>query len=176
MSELTPYQAEQARSEREHHKPTAGAMIGHITSNLVIHAFKIEQARLFAKGVYSSFLQDQGKSWLKQELAFIDQLNQALLAEDDLIPTTSSAFQEFSMLTEDAANKYHNSDDQLFDLIKDFDTQLLFIKKAIALAEQEQHYGQILVLEKLYAWIKEQIALGQHFLNHEITSGLYQED
>ncbi|MEO5290745.1 hypothetical protein [Limosilactobacillus allomucosae] len=33
---------EQERSQHEHHVPTAGAMIGHITANLAVHALKIE--------------------------------------------------------------------------------------------------------------------------------------
>lgn len=51
MSEIEiRYAKEQERSDHEHHVPTAGAMIGHITANLAVHALKIEQAALFAKG------------------------------------------------------------------------------------------------------------------------------
>ena len=71
MSEIEiRYAKEQERSDHEHHVPTAGAMIGHITSNLAVHALKIEQAALFAKGPAALFLDQYGRAWIQKELAF----------------------------------------------------------------------------------------------------------
>ena len=62
--------------------------------------------------------------------------------------------------------------DQLFELVKDFDMQLLFITRAIKLTEKEGHEAQNQLRKELYAWIKEQIRLTQSFLGHEPTEGL----
>lgn len=176
MEKTKAYQAELERSETEHHLPTAGAMIGHITANLFVHSLKIEQAFLFAKGPGALFLAKQGQVWLTKEIDFFQKLNVALAAEGNLVPTTSKELLEFSMLTEDGAFKYACGTEQLFDLIKDFDTQLLFITRALKLAQKEEHYGQIALLQELYAWIKEQIAFGQKFLDHDLRAGLYTEE
>lgn len=163
---------EQERSQHEHHVPTAGAMIGHITANLAVHALKIEQAILFAKGPSALFLNQHGRSWLQKELTFWEQINRALYAEADLVPTTSRELLEYSMLEENGAAKYDSGEQQLFDLIKDFDTQLLFIDRAIKLTEKEAHEGQNQLMKELYRWIKEQITLAQSFLGNEPTKGL----
>ena len=170
------YQAELERSDREHHQPTAGAMIGHVTANLVVHSLKIEQARLFAKGTPTLFLATYASPWIDQEVEFIQRINDALAVEGDLIPTTTKEFIEFSMLEEDGSLKYAEGNEQLFSLIKDFDTQLLFITRAIKLAEKEEHYGQVRLMEELDEWIKEQITMGQKFLGHELKEGLYVEE
>lgn len=67
------------------------------------------------------------------------------------------------MLEEDGARKYGAGNEQLFDLIKDFDTLLLFIGKAIELCKKENDYGELLLMEELYAWIKGQIAFSRNF-------------
>ena len=46
------------------------------------------------------------------------------------------------MLTENGATKYADGKDQLFELVKDFDMQLLFITRAIA-DRKEGHEGRI---------------------------------
>lgn len=170
------YQAELKRSDQEHHTPTAGAMIGHITANLLIHSLKIEQATLFAKGPASLYLNQFGPSWVKQELKFVSQINQALLAEGDLIPTTTKQLTEFSMLEENGALKYASGDEQLFDLVKDFDTQLLFISRAIELTAKEKHFAENQLMQQLDGWIKDQIVQTQKFLGHDLREGLYQEE
>ena len=79
MDAKTQYQTELKRSEQEHHQPTAGAMIGHVTANLWLHQLKIEQVRLFAKGPVSLFMDQYGLRWQNQEESFFQQLNQALV-------------------------------------------------------------------------------------------------
>lgn len=173
MSEIEiRYAKEQERSDHEHHVPTAGAMIGHITANLAVHALKIEQAALFAKGSAALFLNQYGQAWIQKELAFWGEINRALRAEADLLPTTSEELLKYSMLNEDGAAKYADGQEQLFDLVKDFDTQLLFITRALKLTEKEGHEAQNQLMKELYAWIKEQIVLAQSFLGHEPTEGL----
>lgn len=92
----------------------------------------IEQARLFARGRAAEFLEKTGPYWEKSEADFLRKLNDSLAAEGDLIPTVTDQFRKFSMVEESAASKYKPGEDQLFDLIKAFDTQLLFITRSVS--------------------------------------------
>lgn len=176
MTATELYHAELERSDYEHHHPTAGAVIGHITSNLLLHTLKIEQAKLFARGTAVLFFAQKGNAWEDTEFAFIRKLNRELLAEGDLIPTTSKEVLEFGRLEEDGSRKYKDGNEQLFDLVKDFDTQLLYIGKGLALAKQEGHLGQVAALTDLANWMKGEIAFAQNFLGHDLKEGLYVEE
>lgn len=166
-------QTELDRADQEHHTPTAGAMISHVVANLWLHQLKIEQATLFVKkcGV-SLFLTQAGPEWQAKEADFIHRLNQALADEGDLVPTTSHQILEYTMLKESLGNKFKPARDQLFDLIQDFDTQLMFITRAIELAQKEHHYAQAALLVELYGWQKAQIRRGQTILGHNVNEGL----
>lgn len=176
MNAEEKYQAELKQSDIDHHTPTAGAMTGHIIANLVIHSLKINQASLFAKGSASLFLDEYAEKWLNFEKNEFEQLNHLLVNNGESIPTTTDQFKEFTMLEENGADKYNDGDDQLFVLVKDFDTQTLFITKAIALAEKEDWPELAQNLTNLLAWIKEQIRLTQNFLGHDLREGLYNEE
>lgn len=176
MNAEEKYQAELKQSDVDHHTPTAGAMTGHIIANLAIHSLKINQASLFAKGKISLFLGNYAEKWLNFEKAEFEQLNHLLVNNNESIPTTTDQFKELSMLEENGADKYNDGNDQLFVLVKDFDTQILFITKAISLAKQEDWPELAQNLTDLLAWIKEQIDLAQKFLGHDLREGLYNEE
>ena len=150
--------------------------MGHIIANLAIHSLKINQASLFARGAASLFLSENAKKWLDFEKEEFEQLNHLLVNNGESIPTTTDQFKEFTMLEENGADKYNYGDVQLFALVKDFDTQTLFITKAIALAEKEDWPELAQNLTNLLAWIKEQIRLTQNFLGHDLREGLYNEE
>lgn len=176
MTSEERYEEELKQSEIDHHTPTAGAMTGHIIANLLIHRLKIRQASLFAKGPAALFLSTTGGSWLNTEQRFFNELNHLLVNNGESIPTTTDDYKQFTMLAENGADKYIAGDDQLFNLVKDFDTQLLFITKAIALANQENWPELAVKLTELMQWIKAQISLAQRFLGHELREGLYTEE
>ena len=169
------YKEELQRAAFEHHHPTAGAMIGHIVANLTIHSVKIKQTALFASDKTQLFLNQFAKDWYRTEQNFIWELSQSLRDENDIVPTTQSEMQEYTGLLEDAAIKYQSGADQLLDLVKDFDIQLLYVTKGITLAQKEKHFGESNQLEQLYIWVKAQITQGQLFLGHDINEGLYVE-
>lgn len=176
MTSAERYAQELKQSDIDHHTPTAGAMTGHIIANLLVNSLKISQAKLFAKGPAALFLDQQGDQWISHEQAVFADLNRLLVNNGESIPTTTDQFKEFTMLEEDGANKYDSGSDQLFSLIKDFDTQTLFITKAITLSQQADWPELTITLGDLLAWIKEQIALTQRFLGHDLRTGLYNED
>lgn len=52
-AEQTPkdlFAAEVKQADVDHHTPTAGAMTGHIVSNLVVLVNKLQQAKWYVKG------------------------------------------------------------------------------------------------------------------------------
>lgn len=176
MTSAEQYEQELKQSDIDHHTPTAGAMTGHIIANLLIHSLKVSQAKLFAKGPAALFLAQYGDQWISHEQATFAALNQLLVSNGESIPTITDQFKQFTMLEEDGATKYQPGDDQLFGLTKDFDTQTLFITKAIALANKEDRPELAASLSDLLAWIKAQIALTQRFLGHDLRTGLYTEE
>jgi hypothetical protein len=122
------------------------------------------------------FLADKGTNWIAYERREIDQLSQLLVNNGESIPTILSQFEEYSVLEENGSSKYLEGEEQLFALIKDFDTQILFITKAIALAENENWSELSTNLVNLLIWIKEQIRITQNFLGHNLREGLYTEE
>ena len=176
---MTPeeyYQAELKQADVDHHTPTAGAMTGHILANLWLHQQKINQAHLFAEGCASLFLTQYAGDWLTMERRYFDRINDLLVQRGEAVPTVTAQFTEYTMLKEDGAAKYFPGKDQLFDLIKDFDTQLLFIQKAIALGKQEGLMKLVHTLVDLDEWMRAQILAGQNFLGNDLMTGRYQED
>lgn len=176
MTSKEKYAQELKQSDVDHHTPTAGAMTGHIVANLLIHALKISQAKLFAQGPAALFLAQYGDAWITHEQATFAQLNQLLVNNGESIPTTTDQFKQFTMLEEDGATKYDPGAEQLFSLVKDFDTQTLFITKAITLGKNEEWPELVADLTNLLTWIKAQIALTQRFLGHDLRTGLYTEE
>lgn len=176
MNAQEKYQAELKQSDLDHHQPTAAAMTGHIISNLLVHSLKISQASLFAQGSASLFLADKATEWLNYEHEEFKRLNHLLVNNGESIPTTSKQFQEYTMLEEDGSSKYLAGEQQLFNLVKDFDTQILFITKATTLANDENWPELAANLIYLLAWIKEQIRVSQSFLGHDLKEGLYTEE
>ena len=156
MNAEEKYQAELKQSNLDHHQPTAAAMTGHIISNLLIHSLKISQASLFAKGPANLFLAEKADGWIAYERQKFDRLNHLLVNNGESIPTITDQFKEYTMLEENGADKYLPGGDQLFALVKDFDTQILFITKAITLANNESWPELSANLTNLMAWIKEQ--------------------
>lgn len=170
------YQQEIQQSDHDHHVPTAGAMTGHVIANLIIHSQKINQAKLFAKGKAVLFLDHYANSWVATERATVDRLTRILVNNGKSIPTTTEQFLKYTMLEENGADKFQAGNQQLFGLIQDLDTQILFITKAIPLADKENWPELSAALTQLLACIKGQINLGQRFLSHDLREGLYNEE
>lgn len=176
MTAEEKYKAELIQSEKDHHTPTAGAMIGHILSNLHIQKNKLRQGIYAVKGVDSSFVREEFSRILREEDRLFDELSFLMLDEGEVIPTTTEEFKQYTMLTESGQLKYEESRDVLFGAAKDFDTQNLFITRGIALAEKENKYALAVFLKKLYGWMKHQIFVVQRYLGNEVSFGLSEEE
>lgn len=169
------YEREAAQSDKDHHTPTAGAMTGHVISNLFLGILKIRQARWFAKGSAQLFLELHANEWIKFEAGMIHRLDTVLLSDNEMVPTTSAQLNEYGKLEEDPARKYATGEEQLTDLVHDFDWQLIFVAKAIALAQSEGKAALGATLGEFQTWARRQILETQLFLGKDPTEGLYQE-
>lgn len=164
-------QAEQIKSDRDHHTPTAAAMISHILANLFIHRTKLRQANYYLKGHVRSFSEDKLVGMISDEDRFFDTLSQKVLAEGELIPTTLKEFSDYAMIKESGKLKYESDTVILREFITDLATQNLFVTRGIALAEKEAKFGLADFLKELYGWIKEQELVWQRYLEED---GIFQ--
>ncbi|GKQ42792.1 DNA starvation/stationary phase protection protein [Companilactobacillus sp. RD055328] len=135
------YQQELKQSEIDHKTPTAGAMSGHIISNLQILEQKIQQVKWYYVGDNKISLQNHLQDFLNDTLKFKDQLGEVLLDELEFVPSVSDEFQEFTMLKEDSKYKYNEGTKMINMLADDIQTNMMFITRAIKLAQKEDLYS-----------------------------------
>lgn len=170
MNPEEKYQAEQIKSEQDHHTPTAAAMISHILANLFIHRTKLRQADYYLQGNVRGFSEAKLTAMIAEEDRFFDRLSQKVLAEGELIPTTLKEFNDYAMIKESGKLKYEADTVILNEIVADLTTQNLFITRGIALAEKEAKFGLAEFLKELYGWIKQQELIWQRYLGNELIS------
>ena len=176
MRAADKYQAELTQAEHDHHVPTAGAMTGHILSNLAIHRNKLIQARGYVTGAARGLSATWFAGALAEQSELFDQLQQVMLDEGEVVPTTTAEFTKYSMLEESGQLKYEDGAVILAEIIKDFNTQLMFITRAIVLSQKENKYGLEAELKTLYAWIRHQIFELARYLDADVIAKEDDED
>lgn len=133
----TKYQAEIKQSEIDHHTPTAGAMCGHIISNLWLLDIKWHQSKWYLKGnlapVFTQIYQKLNNEAQQQ----IDTLGYLLRDEAEIVPATMQEFNQYTQIKEDPRIKYYDAKDILKTTVTDLLMADLFITRAIKLAEKE---------------------------------------
>ncbi|MFC6181732.1 ferritin-like domain-containing protein [Lactiplantibacillus daowaiensis] len=140
MSEVTidaRYAAELKQRDIDHHVPTAGAMTNHILSNLMVEYVKLNQTKWYVKGPQYFDLQRVYERLLAQNTKHFSELAAVLLDEDQKPSSTTAELVKYAMLAEDGAFKYQDATTMITATIKDFDTENLFVDRAIKLAEKE---------------------------------------
>ena len=153
MTELTideKYAKEVAKADADHHKPTAGAMLGHVLSNLFYEKLLLTQAALYAKDPIER--RHFKEIAAKEEESFY-KIAELLLDENELVPTTLEEFTNYhKFITEDPKRKYW-TDEAIFEgLIQDFQDQNLFITRAIKLAQKEDKFALAAGVTELYGY------------------------
>lgn len=178
-AETTPkdlFAAEVKQADIDHHTPTAGAMVGHIVSNLVVLADKLQQAKWYVKGMNAHSLKAYFGELLMQANKQKDALGTTLIDENLLTPTTQKEFSEYAMLTENGENKYHSVEWLIDSFVHDYDTENLFITRAIKLAQKEDRPVLAAALTKLLGDNNHNIAELQALLGNDPREGLDEED
>lgn len=167
----TAYAAEQKQVDHDHHVPTAGAMCGHIIANNVVLATKIQQMRWTLTGAAQAADEKLLWQFTKDLTRQRDRLISALLDEGENIPTTTTEFTQYTMLKEDPRIKYVTADQMMALVVEDLDTSMMFITRAIALAEQEEKRPLALELTHLLGWYQHSLRQLQDRLGRPLTAG-----
>ncbi|MGR3741902.1 DNA starvation/stationary phase protection protein [Companilactobacillus sp. DQM5] len=135
------YEQEIRQSEIDHKLPTAGAMTGHIVSNLQILEQKIQQVKWYYVGINKIEFNQHLNEMILNIVSFKDKLGSVLLDELELVPSTSKEFQEYTMLKEDSKAKYLSNTQMINMIAEDIQTNTMFITRAIKLSEKENLFG-----------------------------------
>ncbi|WP_283679648.1 ferritin-like domain-containing protein [Lentilactobacillus sp. Marseille-Q4993] len=131
------FEEEVKQADIDHHTPTAGAMTSHVVSNLVVLATKLQMAKWYVKGTETVTLKKFYSRLLDQARYQTDTLGATLLDEGEITPSTTKEFTEYTMLTENGQDKYEDEKVVLEGLLADFNTENMFVTRAIKLAQKE---------------------------------------
>lgn len=132
------YQTELKQADIDHHKPTAGAMCGHIVANLWYFDVKLHQALWYLKGSGTIELQHFYQELISENRQQLDELGAILLDENELPPATVTEYTQYTKISEEPRLKYQSVTAILDETAHDFTTADMFIDRAIILAQREQ--------------------------------------
>lgn len=181
MMENTPeieakYQAELKQADLDHHKPTAGAMCGHIVANLWYFDVKLHQALWYLKGDQALALQDFYQNLLDENRHQLDELGAILLDENELPPATVAEYTQYTKMTEDPRMKYQTANAVIDETAHDFTTANMFIDRAIILAQRENRPVLADYLTKMRGYNNRQTRLLQAQLGKTAWEDLVEVD
>lgn len=170
------FKNEVKQADIDHHTPTAGAMTGHVVANLVILANKLQQAKWYVKGINATTLKELFDKLLSQAYRQKDDLGKTLIDENLIVPSVQEEFDTYTMLEENGQNKYETADWLINNFVHDYDTENMFITRAIKLANKENRPVLALALTNLLAANKHNIATLQALLGKTARDGLDEEE
>lgn len=170
------FKNEVKQADIDHHTPTAGAMTGHVVANLVILANKLQQAKWYVKGINATTLKELFDKLLSQAYRQKDDLGKTLIDENLIVPSVQEEFDTYTMLEENGQNKYETADWLINNFVHDYDTENMFITRAIKLANKEDRPVLALALTNLLAANKHNIATLQALLGKTARDGLDEEE
>ena len=170
------FKNEVKQADIDHHTPTAGAMTGHLVANLVILANKLQQAKWYVKGINATTLKELFDKLLSQAYRQKDDLGKTLIDENLIVPSVQEEFDTYTMLEENGQNKYETADWLINNFVHDYDTENMFITRAIKLANKENRPVLALALTNLLAANNHNIATLQALLGKTARDGLDEEE
>lgn len=170
------YQAEVKQADLDHHKPTAGAMTGHIVANMWYLDVKYHQILWFVKGPQAFQLQQVYRDLIAQNRAQLDALAAVLLDEDQLPPSTVAEYTRYTKVEEDGRLKYADATAMVDATAHDLTFANLFVDRAIKLAEREDRPALAAHLTQLRGENNRNIRQLQAFLGKTAWEGLVEED
>ncbi len=146
---------ETKQADIDHHKPTAGAMVGHVLANFKLEEMKLIQAQLYVLGTSSQELSTLFSEYADQEARWFNKISHELVIDNEIVPSTLEEVMRYGKIYEHGQNKYLPASTMLENFAKDFDFQNMFITRAIKLAEKEEKYGLQQLLVELLSFNKE---------------------
>lgn len=170
------YAAEVKQADLDHHKPTAGAMTGHILTNMWQLEVKLHHVAWFAKGPDALALAPLLKDAIAQNRQDIDELGALLLDENQLPPATLAEISAYGKLEEDPKLKYQPVATMVATLAKDLTFADMFIDRAIKLAERENRPAMAAWLTALRGRYNHLVQQLQAFIGKTAWEDLVEED
>ena len=167
---------ETKQADIDHHKPTAGAMVGHVLANFKLEEMKLIQAQLYVLGTSSQELSTLFSEYADQEARWFNKISHELVIENEIVPSTLEEVMRYGKIYEHGQNKYLPASTMLENFAKDFDFQNVFITRAIKLAEKEEKYGLQQLLVELLSFNKEIIYQVQRLQGKTVRQDLDEED
>jgi DNA-binding ferritin-like protein len=164
------------QADIDHHKPTAGAMTGHIVANMWYLDVKYHQFLWFVKGPQAFDLQRVYRDLIAQNRAQIDELGAVLLDENQLPPSTVDEFTRYTKIEEEPRLKYADATSLVDTTAHDLTFANLFIDRAIKLAQREDRPALAAYLTTLRGANNRNIRQLQAFLGKTAWEGLVEED
>ncbi|MFD1671378.1 ferritin-like domain-containing protein [Agrilactobacillus yilanensis] len=165
------YQAEQVQSDTDHHTPTAGAMIGHVLSNLKFQEFKLEQYWWYAKAnndLFQQLAEANHQAYLKVISKMLD--------AQEIVPTTVQEMLDYKFLDEGGQNKYFDTETMLKDTVLDYNKANMFVTRAIKLAEKEENYPLAQAMIDLLSYHQHAIRLLENKLGYHVDPDADEDD
>ncbi|WP_125604758.1 ferritin-like domain-containing protein [Lapidilactobacillus bayanensis] len=170
------YQAELKQADIDHHKPTAGAMSGHIVANLWYFDVKLHQALWYLKGSEAISLQGFYQDLIAENRKQLDELGTILLDENELPPATVAEYTQYTKISEEPRLKYQTASAIVNETAHDFTTANMFIDRAIILAQRENRPVLADFLTKLRGYNNHQTRLLQAQLGKTAWEDLVEVD
>lgn len=170
------YDEEVKQADIDHHTPTAGAMTSHILANLHVNEIKLHQTLWFIKGINSVSIKHFYESLIDETRSNFDELGKLLLDENELPPSTTEEYRNYTMLEEDGRNKYRSQEELIDITVHDYATQNMFIDRAIALSQKEIRPVLAQYLTTLRGNNNHTIQTLQAMLGKSAWDGLIEED
>ena len=140
-NEKTPQerlQEEQEHKEHVHHtKINAAAIADHILGNIHTLHVKLHQYHWYVKGPHFFSLHNKIEELYNENEDWFDEIAERLLASGHKPASTTAEFEEYSMLSEDPANKYLNADKMVENIVDDFRSTRGLAIRAIRLTQDE---------------------------------------
>lgn len=162
------YEFEIRQSEFDHKNPTAGAMSGHVIANLQIMIQKVQQVKWYYTGEDKINLSSKLFDIIIQLIKYKDQLGEVLLDNLEMVPSVSESFSKYSMIEESGEKKYYSTQQMFKEIASDFETNNMFITRAIKLAEKEDLVTLKETLVQILAYSKHQLRLIKNSLGKNI--------
>ena len=170
------YQAEVAKADADHHKPTAGAMTGHIVANLAVLDVKFHQALWFIHGPQAYALRAAYQELIADTRQQYDALGALLLDENELPPATTAEYQAYAKIAEEPRLKYADASAVVDASAHDLTMANLFIDRAIILAGKEHRPALASFLTAMRGTNNRHIRELQSFLGKTAWEDLVEED
>jgi len=131
-------QEEQEHKEHVHHtKINAAAIADHILGNIHTLHVKLHQYHWYVKGPHFFSLHEQLEELYNANEEWFDEISERLLASGYKPASTTAEFEEYTMLSEDPADKYLKAEEMVENIVEDFRSTRGLTFRAIRLAQEE---------------------------------------